>query len=80
VLVVVVKSQMFLGYRGASWVIGVAFSAILPCGLLGAGVLSCWHTFCSSVVTPVMSHPIMCDNRLGNMYNLRENMANSTGE
>jgi hypothetical protein len=27
-----------------------------------------------------MSHPIMCDNRLGNMYNLRENMANSTGE
>jgi hypothetical protein len=28
----------------------------------------------------LMSHPIMCDNRLGNMYNLRENMANSTGE
>jgi hypothetical protein len=27
-----------------------------------------------------LSHPIMCDNRLGNMYNLRENMANSTGE
>jgi hypothetical protein len=27
-----------------------------------------------------VSHPIMCDNRLGNMYNLRENMANSTGE
>jgi hypothetical protein len=27
-----------------------------------------------------VSHPIMCDNRLGNMYNLRENMANLTGE
>jgi hypothetical protein len=23
-----------------------------------------------------VSHPIMCDNGLGNMYNLRENMAN----
>jgi hypothetical protein len=28
----------------------------------------------------MVSHPIMCDNRLGNMYDLRENMANSTGE
>jgi hypothetical protein len=28
----------------------------------------------------IMSHPIMCDNGLGNMYNLRENMANSAGE
>ncbi|CCX34634.1 Protein of unknown function [Pyronema omphalodes CBS 100304] len=27
-----------------------------------------------------VSHPTMCDNRLGNMYNLRQNMANSTGE
>jgi hypothetical protein len=28
----------------------------------------------------MVSHPIMCDNGLGNMYNLRENMANSAGE
>jgi hypothetical protein len=28
----------------------------------------------------VLSHPILCDLGLGNMYNLRENMANSTGE
>jgi hypothetical protein len=28
----------------------------------------------------VVSHPILCEERLGNMYNLRENMANSTGE
>jgi hypothetical protein len=28
----------------------------------------------------VVSHPIMCEDRLGNMCNLRENMANSAGE
>jgi hypothetical protein len=32
------------------------------------------------VLTTNLSHPIMCDNGLGNMYNLTENMANSTGE
>jgi hypothetical protein len=35
-----------------------------------------WDYFCEKYV----SHPIMCDNRLGNMYNLRENMANLIGE
>jgi hypothetical protein len=28
----------------------------------------------------ILSHPLLCDHGLGNMYNLRENMANSTGE
>jgi hypothetical protein len=50
--------------------------------LLGVSIISCvpfvWNTSLGRRIQ--LSHPILCDNGLGNMYKLRENMANSTGE
>jgi hypothetical protein len=61
-------------------------SALLPT-LLPPGNITCLSFTRSPALSQTliegpqyMSHPIMCDNGLGNMYNLRENMANSAGE